>query len=259
MAENFIGTGRRLRDIDIPKIGASIGVGEDEVHAFLDVESRGTGFDDNKRPRILFERHIFLRYLPESKKAAAIKTGLADKAPGGYGKEADQYGKLERAMAIDRKAALYACSWGIGQTMGFNHVLCGYSTVDDMIKSYMDSEANQLQGAINFVKNSGLANKLKSHDWAGFARGYNGSNYKINKYDEKLEAAYKKWAKIPDTPYPPNPEPVIIVKTPEVTGPIQNVPPAKPTIIPTGKSGWTVLVSIVLAFVAAVTRYFGGL
>ena len=38
------GRAKRLDDIDLPKIGAMIGVGEDELHAVIDVESRGTSF-----------------------------------------------------------------------------------------------------------------------------------------------------------------------------------------------------------------------
>ena len=35
--------------------------------------------------------------------------------------------------------------------------------------------------------------ELRRHDWAGFARGYNGRNYKINQYDVKIAAAYKRF------------------------------------------------------------------
>ena len=41
----FKGAAKRIDDIDLPKIGAQIGVGEDEIHALLDVESAGSGFD----------------------------------------------------------------------------------------------------------------------------------------------------------------------------------------------------------------------
>ncbi|CAH2407467.1 hypothetical protein [Mesorhizobium ventifaucium] len=41
MDANFKGAARRLDDLDLPKLGARIGVGEDEIHAFLDVEPAG--------------------------------------------------------------------------------------------------------------------------------------------------------------------------------------------------------------------------
>lgn len=38
-----------------------------------------------------------------------------------------------------------------------------------------------------------LVDELQRHDWAGFARGYNGAGYKRNNYDEKLRQAYNKY------------------------------------------------------------------
>ena len=45
MDTTFKGATARLKDIDIPRIGAEIGVGEDELHAFMQVEAAGSGFD----------------------------------------------------------------------------------------------------------------------------------------------------------------------------------------------------------------------
>lgn len=200
---SFRGAAKRLDDIDLPKLGHQLGVGEDELHAFLDVETRGTGFDQQGRPRILFERHKFYKYVPAEKRTEAVNAGLASKTPGGYGKESEQYDKLLRAIKIDRKAALYACSWGLGQVMGFNHLLAGYQTVDAMVEAFMADEENQLQASVNFIKNTGLADELRRHDWAGFAKGYNGENFRINRYDEKLAEAFAKWKRIKDTPWTP--------------------------------------------------------
>ena len=33
---------------------------------------------------------------------------------------------------------------------------------------------------------------LRSHDWARFARGYNGPNYRANNYDTRLASEYEK-------------------------------------------------------------------
>lgn len=199
----FKGRAKRLDDIDLPKLGHQIGVGEDELHAFLDVETRGSGFDDKGRPRILFERHKFYKYVPAAKLKQAVASGLASKAPGGYGKESEQYPKLLRAIAIDRTAALMSCSWGLGQIMGFNHKLAGYASVEAMVEAFMDDEENHLSGAVAFIKNTGLADKLRRHNWAGFALGYNGKNYKINAYDTKLAESFRKWSRIKDTPWQP--------------------------------------------------------
>lgn len=221
---DFKGRAKRLDDIDLPKLGAQIGVGEDELHAFIDVETRGSGFDTQGRPRILFERHIFYRYLPAEKRKQAEKLGLASKTPGGYGKESEQYAKLSQAMKIDEQAALFACSWGLAQIMGFNHKSAGYSTVKDMIASFMDDEENHLQAAVTFIVNNKLDDNLRAHDWAGFALGYNGKNYKINSYDEKLADAYAKWKRIKDTPWRgvAEPPPTPLPPQPEI---VEDLPP----------------------------------
>jgi hypothetical protein len=202
--KGFKGTAKPIEDIDLPRIAHQIGCGEDEMHAFMEAETRGSGFDDQGRPRILFERHKFYLYCPKAKLSAAVKAGLANKTAGGYGKESEQYGKLQKAIAIDEHSALMSCSWGLAQVMGFNHKLAGYDTVEAMILDFMSDEETHLQAAVAFIKNSGLDDELRRHDWKGFAKGYNGSGYAVNKYDEKLAAAFAKWAKIKDTPWTPD-------------------------------------------------------
>lgn len=225
---SFKGRAKRLDDIDLPKLGARLGVGEDELHAFIDVETRGTGFDPQGRPRILFERHIFHKYVPASKKHKAINAGLASLTPGGYGKESEQYDKLKQAIAIDRKAALFSCSWGLGQVMGFNHTLAGYNDVEQMIAAFMDDEEAHLEAAVTFIQRTGLADELRRHDWAAFAKGYNGPKYRINRYDAKLAEAFAKWKRIKDTPWKATSEPVQRVEP---------SPPPKPPAAPPAPSG----------------------
>jgi len=76
---NFEGTGKRLSDVDLPRIGATIGVGEDEIHAVLDVETRGAGYDSRNRLKMLFEPHIFYRRLSGDERARAVAAGLVYK------------------------------------------------------------------------------------------------------------------------------------------------------------------------------------
>ena len=198
---NFKGKAAKLADIDLPRVGAMIGVGEDEIHAVLDVESAGSGFDKQGRPRMLFEPHVFWRELgPGPKRDAAAKAGLAyPKWKRDY--PADSYPRLLKAMAIDEDKALRSASWGLGQIMGFNHMAAGHPSAEDMVEAFCESEANQLEGMVSFIKTNGLADELRRHDWAGFARGYNGAGFAANGYDKKLAAAFAKWQRIKDTPY----------------------------------------------------------
>lgn len=221
--DGFRGAAKRLDDIDLPKVGALIGVGEDEIHAIMDVEAAGSGFDKTGRPRILFERHYFYKHLSGPKLDRAIREGLAVKkwSRATYGK--DQYSLLAQAMKIDETAALKSASWGLGQIMGANHKMAGYATVQAMVRDFMEDEEHHLRAMIEFIKSAGLAEKVRRHDWAGFAKGYNGPGYKSNKYDTKLAAAYAKWKRIKDTPY--NPAATVAVASPSKPAAI---PPQEP-------------------------------
>lgn len=253
MDTSFRGAAKRLDDIDLPRLGATIGVGEDELHAFIDVETRGSGFDDQGRPRILFERHKFYKYVPAAKRAQAVAAGLANAKAGGYGKESEQYGKLLKAIAIDRQAALYSCSWGLAQIMGFNHKLAGYATVEAMVAAFMVDEESHLAAAVTFIQNCNLDGALRRHDWAAFAKGYNGVNYKINAYDTKLAEAFAKWARIKDTPWPQTAAPTIPDKVVVTLSPPTDQP-AVPTDTPRQRQGiWQAIGNIIVVVWVALT------
>ncbi|TIX22747.1 MAG: N-acetylmuramidase family protein, partial [Mesorhizobium sp.] len=68
-----------------------------------------------------------------------------------------------------------------------------------------------------------LDGKLRNHDWAGFAKGYNGASFGKNAYDIRLADAFRKWSGIKDTPWPPAataqpPAPVPIPQAPQLNG-----------------------------------------
>lgn len=195
---NFKGTAIRLKDTDLPRLGATIGVGEDEIHAVLDVEARGSGYDSQGRPAMLFEPHVFYRNLSGAERDKAVAQGLAYRNwKRNYPK--DSYPRLERAMKINKEAALRSASWGLGQILGENFAMCGYNRAEEMVLAFTESEGRQLEAMVKFIIAAGLDDELRRHDWAGFARGYNGPGYKKNKYDVKLRQAYNKWSKIKDT------------------------------------------------------------
>lgn len=199
---NFIGTGKKLDDIDLPKIGRLIGVGEDEIHAIIDVESKGTGWDSQNRPIILFEPHIFYKQLAANKPASlqtAVSEGLAYQKWGTKPYPRDSYPVLEKAILIDQELALRSASWGLGQIMGFNFSMVGYKSAQEMVEHFKLDEENHLAAMIKFIIAAGLDDELHRHDWDGFARGYNGPGFAANRYDIKLAAAYQRWLNIKDT------------------------------------------------------------
>lgn len=249
MNRSFKGAAKRLDDIDLPKLGAQIGVGEDELHAFLDVETRGSGFDAQGRPAMLFEPHVFYSQVPKDKRQRAVNEGLAYPKWGTKPYPKESYTRLLKAIAIDETAALKSASWGLGQVMGFNHVAAGYATVQDMVTAFMADEEHHLAAAVAFIKANRLDDELRRHDWAGLARGYNGSGYAKNRYDVKLAEAFKKWSRIKDTRFPDvgQIQPVDVAPKPTVPDIVHEVPPLpKPEV----KQHW------LAALIAAIVAFF---
>ncbi len=163
------------------------------VKAVKEVESRGSGFLPSGEPIILFERHIFHRLTKG--KFSKTHPHISNSKAGGYGTVASQHGRLQEAVALDKNSALQSASWGLFQCMGFNFSVCGYKTLQAFITAMYKNEREHLFAFCNFVINNRLNDELQRKDWKGFARGYNGANYRINKYDEKLASAYKKFSK----------------------------------------------------------------
>lgn len=205
---DFIGAAKRIEDIDLPRIGHMIGVGEDEVHAVLDVEANGVGFDAINRPKALYEPHIAYRISSGATRSKLVNLGLAYPRWGAKPYPKDSYPRIMNAMKIDSDIALRSTSWGLGQILGENHRAAGYLTAEAMVKDFMADEDNHLEAMINFIKANKIDDDLRRHDWKGFARVYNGPRYYVNQYDKKLAAAYARWSKIADTPWTPD-QPVI--------------------------------------------------
>jgi hypothetical protein len=182
-----------LTEQDFIDAAATIGCEVAAVKAVAEVESRQKGFYDNDEPVILFERHIF------SKKTNGIfdKTNpnVSNPKPGGYGASETQHTRLGEAVKLNRNAALMSASWGKFQIMGFNFPLAGFNSLQEFVNAMYKSERDHLMAFVNYVIQSSLDDELRNKQWATFARKYNGPDYKKNKYDEKLAAAYKKYKK----------------------------------------------------------------
>jgi hypothetical protein len=77
--------------------------------------------------------------------------------------------------------------------MGFNFALCGFKSVEEFWAALGRSEGEQLNAFCSYVKSVGIDDELRNHDWAEFARRYNGPEYKKNQYDTKLANAYARF------------------------------------------------------------------
>lgn len=191
---NFQQQGRPLSDEGMDQVCGVLGVSEPEVWAVLTVETRGFGFLEDRRPQILFERHIFHR-LTDGRHDGG-NADISHSRPGGYVSGAGEYTRLDKAMGLDRSAALQSASWGIGQVMGFNHAAAGHGSVEEMVAAMVEDEDNQLMAMAGFIKSNNLSGALQRLNWVSFARGYNGSDFKRNEYDTRLAAAHAKYKTI---------------------------------------------------------------
>lgn len=187
----FKSKGWPLDDDGMDKACGLLGVSEAHIWAVLTVETRGFGYFPDRRPQILFERHIFHRMTGGV--FDETDPDLSHRNSGGYIGGPKEYSRLKRAIKLDREAALKSTSWGISQVMGFNSDKAGFPSVVEMVKAMVKDETSQLIAMVHFIENSGLSSPLRRQNWVSFARGYNGSGFKRNEYDTRLAAAYAKY------------------------------------------------------------------
>lgn len=155
------------------------------------VEAPHGGFNPNDTPVTLFEGHHFHRFTDGMYDLTHPDLSYPKWTRQFYGKtwEAEQ-DRLNRAIFLDREAALKSASWGRFQLMGFNHKMCGFDHVEDFVDAMKTGELDQLLAFVAFVEHAGLGKFLRRQDWEGFALGYNGPREKENDYDARLAAAY---------------------------------------------------------------------
>lgn len=183
----YLNTSARALDIDL-----------NLLLAITKVEANSKGFIDTHKPTILFERHIFYRQLKKHglpvEELAEQYPLLVNKTPGGYlGGQRENY-RLQMAKQIHEESAIESASFGLFQIMGFHWQLLGYQSAQEFEMSMSESELKQTEAFVKFISsksNSKMITALKAHDYAAFARLYNGPNYKKNRYDEKIKATYE--------------------------------------------------------------------
>lgn len=191
---------KKLTTQQIEAQAKTLGVSVAALRAVIEVECKGSGFNSDSTPVILFERHVFRKQLiANGKSSTALKAmkerpDLCNTAPGGYGLYSAQHGRLNVAASkYDRTSALESASWGIGQVMGYHWRQLGYGSLQAFINAMYKDEASQLDAMCRYIKVNNLVKALQNKDWKAFARGYNGTAYAKNQYDVKLAVAYKKW------------------------------------------------------------------
>lgn len=190
---------KKLTDQQIKDQAKTLGVEVATLRSVIEVECKGSGFNADNTPVILFERHVMRQRLIENGKSAIAQTmmikrpDLCNTSAGNYGLYSAQHGRLNAAAQYDRASALESASWGLGQVMGYHWKALGYASLQSFINAMYRDEASQLDAMCRYIKVNNLVNALKNKDWKAFALGYNGVAYAKNSYDVKLANAYKKW------------------------------------------------------------------
>lgn len=187
---NFTGPGTPLTEAGLSSAASLADIGLAELWALMSVETSGCGYLADRRPKILFERHVFSRLTDG--KFDADDPDVSQPTQGGYGPPgAHQYDRLAAAMQLDAEAGLKSASWGLGQVMGENFKQAGFASVDDMVAAMVAREDNQVAAITAFLQSTGMAESLRAHQWSAFARRYNGPSYAANNYDGLLGHFYE--------------------------------------------------------------------
>jgi hypothetical protein len=195
----FFGAGSPLTANGIDSVLNAARLGQAELWSVLSVETSGFGYLPDRRPKILFERHIFSRLT--GGRYDTQDPDISQPTAGGYGPAGShQYDRLNAAIQLDEAAALKSASWGLGQIMGENFSAAGYTSVDAMVNDMVTSEDSHLRAMMSFIGAHNLVRPLMDHNWPSFARCYNGPNYAANNYDGLLDRFYTLYSsgQIPD-------------------------------------------------------------
>lgn len=170
---------------EIVETSRGLGVSPCFIWAVASNESGVKGFDGSGRVLVRFEKHVFKREL--RKRGMAQATGVEVEKLEGV-----RWETLNAAMNIHEEAALQATSFGMFQIMGFNHKAAGFDSVADFVAAQKKGGHCQLESFCAFIRHEGLVPLMQKNDFAGFARRYNGPMYMNNRYDSKLEQAYRR-------------------------------------------------------------------
>ncbi len=184
-----------LTDAQVQQVADDLGVSPKLIRAIRKVEAPRGAYDDDGRPSILYEKHVFGKVTGHRFDASHPVLSSRKWQPGTYGTFAAQYGKLADACALDPDAAFQACSWGAFQILGTNAIALGYPSAFDMAIAMTKGELAHLESFIRFIKVNNLTALLRKcrpgdpTSCIPFVRAYNGEGYARNRYHIKLAEA----------------------------------------------------------------------
>lgn len=186
------GPDHALTSHDVAEAAARLKINPAQIWAVYEVESTGDAFIDG-RPAILFEPHRFSRATGRRFDASHPAVSYPSWNPKRYPRsQSGRWNQLLTAVGLDVDAAFASASYGGFQILGENYAICGAPSPWAFAWRQSQTEGDQLEAFVMFVENRGLAPALRTRNWAAFAKGYNGTAYARNRYDERLAAAYER-------------------------------------------------------------------
>ena len=178
---------RGLSDRDFARAAERLRCEPAAIRAVWEVEAAGRHFLSDGSVVRRFEPHHFPRQL-WAQLGFSVRTG---EAPWRASLRQSSEALFQRAAQLDMPGAVRASSWGAPQIMGFNHREAGFADPVEMVEHMAEGAPEQLGAFVQLVEGWGIDSALRAHDWAAFARRYNGSG-QVEVYARRIEAAYRK-------------------------------------------------------------------
>lgn len=177
-----------VTDADIVILASRLGCTVKQLKAVSIVESGGKAFDDNGRPKMLFERHLFHR----ATDGEFTPSSFSQFKGGGYNE--NSWDRLTHAACANVDAAFASASWGKFQVLAKWWKLLEYPSPLEMAYSTVVSEVGSYEMLARYIEHNNLKKALQSLSAnpktnEAFAKGYNGPQYKQFAYDTKLAKA----------------------------------------------------------------------
>lgn len=172
------------------------------IKAVATVESGTGAYTNDGLVKILWERHLFYRYIKRTVYFVGYKNEfISHPEGGGYtidindNKVNDSWEKLSYAVCIDPDSALQSISIGKFQVLGKYYKQMGYTHPLEMLWDARNSEYAHYKMLANYIlnvanlKNAFLKISKNAETCRAFAKGYNGSSYIKFNYHTKIAKA----------------------------------------------------------------------
>jgi len=177
-----------LSQDQIKQLASNYGYEYPALKAVIAKESSGHGFDTTTSKIIIqFEPSYFKRLSPVWTDNIVGHIWYQNKVSN----QTLEWLAFNDAFKIDPDAAMKSTSIGMMQVMGVHYKDLGFPTVNAMWDFGKESEYNQVEIGIKFIKANSIIDKaLREKNWVVFAEHYNGPNYRQNNYDTDLAKFY---------------------------------------------------------------------